>query len=162
MAESKNRRFSIQVSSDNRSDIAVYDYMMDSECGLRVNVLEACKNYYLPLALIESGADKERVLKAAISSVNQLYQQIQSIVELAQYAGIEPTPLMLAKAGITGYLTPAASPGSSVPLVSSATDAPSLAPQLIKEGDNDDWGEIPPLTERELALIKEADDDFRS
>lgn len=177
MTDTKSRRFSVHVPSDNQCLQSVYDYMAGSKKGLRTKVFEACESYYYPLALMDADTNPDEILDAAISAVNQLHQQIQYILEKLQQQGIQPTPAMLSKAG---HMSPVpGSPANTIPTAPSISIA-SPSPQhlntpaepstplsnnddiTIKEDDDeDDWGEDPPLSAARLAYMKQSEEESR-
>jgi hypothetical protein len=157
MSNSRRQRICIDISPTDLSNSDLFQFMSNSRQGVRARVLAACENYYYPLALLESGATREDVLNAAMNAVNQLHLQMQAIVDRIQQQGIEPTPLMLTKAGLAYHEV------SSPPIYTKTTTVVSegnhkcLDTERLDVEDEDDWGEDPPIPESRLAMIKESE-----
>jgi hypothetical protein len=151
MAKTERKRIVIEIPQNNPRYQRIRDHVTGSDIAKK-NILDVYDAHYYPRSLVEDGAEPLKILLAATSSANQLYSQIQELVELLQSAGIQAPPAMLAQAGITGYQS-----GAATSPMNSQESAPSSEFDGSEEDDDDDWGEMPPLTAAELALVKESE-----
>jgi hypothetical protein len=151
MAKTERKRIVIEIPQNNPRYQRIRDHVTGSDIAKK-NILDVYDAHYYPRSLVEDGAEPLKILMAATSSANQLYYQIQELVELLQSAGIQAPPAMLAQAGITGYQS-----GAAISPIKSSESAPSGEFDSLEEDDDDNWGEIPPLTAAELALVKESE-----
>jgi hypothetical protein len=151
MAKTERKRIVIEIPQNNPRYQRIRDHVTGSDIAKK-NILDVYDAHYYPRSLVEDGAEPLKILLAATSSANQLYSQIQELVELLQSAGIQAPPAMLAQAGITGYQA-----GAAISPMNSQESAPSSEFDGSEEDDDDDWGEMPPLTAAELALVRESE-----
>jgi hypothetical protein len=151
MAKTERKRIVIEIPQNNPRYQRIRDHVTGSDIAKK-NILDVYDAHYYPRSLVEDGAEPLKILLAATSSANQLYSQIQELVELLQSAGIQAPPAMLAQAGISGYQG-----GAAISPISAQESAPSSELDGLEEDDDDDWGEMPPLTAAELALVKESE-----
>lgn len=149
MAKTERKRIVIEIPQNNPRYQRIRDHVTGSDSAKK-NILDVYDAHYYPRSLVEDGAEPLKILLAATSSANQLYSQIQELVELLQSAGIQAPPAMLAQAGITGYRAAA-----SISPINPQASAPSDEFDSLE--DDDDWGEMPPLTAAELALVQESE-----
>jgi hypothetical protein len=156
MVKSVRKRIVIEIPENNPVYQRIYDHVSGSDRAKK-NILDVYNIHFQPRALIESGADPLKILMATTSSVNQLYCQIQELVELLHSANIQAPPWMLIMAGFSGLPTTKANITAPVTQVL----MPSPSPAVVEEDDDDDDWDIPPLTEAEKALVAQSEEKIK-
>lgn len=148
MAKSDRKRIVIEIPHDNFRYQRIYNHVSGSDSAKK-KILDVYDIHYYPRSLVEDGADSLKVLIAATASANQLYSELQELVALLHSAGIQAPPAMLAQAGIIHSTSSISSP----PIIEPRINIDSSPSEI---DDDDDWGEIIPLTPSELEMIKKS------
>jgi hypothetical protein len=155
MSKPTRKRIVIEILPDNLEHCRVYDHIESIDD--RKHILDIYGIHYQPSYLAESKADSLEILIAATHSANQLFSRIQQLVKLLVTAGIQPPPSMLAMAGLNGLQATE----TTIATLTAQALMPSVSPAAsIEEDDDDDWGEIPQLTEAQIAVIKASEKDL--
>jgi hypothetical protein len=150
MTRSDRKRISLEIMPNDFHNLTMYSYLERVQGkGVRNEIFKACDMCYYPLALIEAGARAVDIRNSAIEAINHLHCQIQVILDRLESEGIQSTSGMLSKARVTEYIAE-----SNTPMAS------QISPSFKSSTDEDDDWDIPPLSEAELALVRESEDEL--